>query len=383
MSGVAAEPAADGGMQDGVDIASPGRFMKARLPLVLAMVSAASPVHAETILLVREPGIDTAELAARLEESHRVTQWVAAPQHPPPEAARLAATLALESAREAFRELDGDRALEEISRGIVQALPHSDHHEALRLLARLLRLRGRVYLYRGERELAAEAFGAAADWDTEFSPRVEEWPPEARLAYSDARALRLRSAPGAVSVRLQPSCAEVFVDGRSRGRGSTTVRNLAPGLHVLAAACPGYERFGATFEVEGDGTLTEVSIFLPELPDGDAWRARALMESPEQFGPVLASEPFVAVLLVDTERQVRLLRSDGVPIAETLQLDDPALPTILIEKLESRDPPVTRAWYERPWVWIVTGVVVAGAATGAALAASRGDDETVRLVIGR
>ncbi len=359
--------------------------MTFRLPLVLAIGCLAGPAQAAEIVLVRAPTVDSEALAARLSEFHTVTTWTAAPMEHEVERAVVEATRSLEAAREAYRELAATHALEAIARGVTAILPHSERPEGLLLLARLQRLRGRVNLYQGEKASAAEAFAAAAEWDSEFSPPVEEWPPEARLAYSDARAQRLRSAPGALSVRVEPDCAELFVDGRSRGIGSTSIRNLAPGLHVLSASCPGFERFGATFEVLGDGALTELSVFLPALPEANAVRARALLDSPASAKQILLGEPFAYVVIVDRSRQVWLRDASGATLLGPRELTEPALPTALQEKIETRESPArgAAAWYERPWVWIVAGAVLAGGTTAAVLAASRDGDETVRLVIGR
>ena len=92
---------------------------------------------------------------------------------------------------------------------------------------------------------------------------------------------------------------------------------------------------------------------------------------------------FRLVILVRRDGAVEL--RDGVELREreVLDLDDPSLVTQIEERLLEPTFDEDQAWYERPWIWVVAGVVVAGAATTAIVARQREDPERLRLVIGR
>ncbi|MEL6544278.1 MAG: hypothetical protein AAFQ82_06605, partial [Myxococcota bacterium] len=320
--------------------------------------------------------------AARLSTTHSLIRWEALEDDG--RAAQIESLSAhLLRARTAYEDLDGELALDAADIGINAGLALSTDPEALAVLAQLWRLRGRVSLFMERAEQAARSFALASELDPEFSPTQQEWPPESRLAYSDARASRRRGVPGALSVRVEPACAAVSIDGRRKAIGSTTVNGLAPGAHMLEVRCPGFVPFGAIFEVDGEGTLDERSVFLPPLKNPNGDRARAMLDGRGEFSQMVSPGRHRLVVLARRDGSVELRSGAGLGERELLDLDDPSLVTQIEERLLEPAPAEDRAWYERPWVWVVAGVVVAGAATTAIVATQSEDTERLRLVIGR
>ncbi|MEM6730040.1 MAG: PEGA domain-containing protein [Myxococcota bacterium] len=359
------------------------RAVTARILIAWVLVCTAGSARAADVTIVIPAPERASVLGERLAESHRVTVMPVASVD-----GERRATLALARERSslaanAFRELDAKRALELIDDGATGLFPFVTDATSAELLAALFRLKGRAHLFREEPELASRAFAAASEWAPSFSPRVEEWAPEARLAYSDARAQRMRGVSGAVSIRVEPACAAVAIDGVSRGMGSSTVPDLAPGAHVLSVSCPGYVPFGGVFSVKGAGSLAEQSVFLERHPDFEARRGRAALTAttPVEFEQLGLSAEFI---VRESTVGVEVLDANGRRLGDPIPNDDPNLPTEVLARLaEARDDAQDDAWYENPWLWVGAAAVLVGGGAAIVVGASSGGEERVRLVIGR
>jgi hypothetical protein len=273
--------------------------------------------------------------------------------------------------------------------------------EAPRLLARALRLRALTLLFQEEREEASVSFATSFFLDPEFSPAAQEWPPEARLAYSDAVAKLRHTASGSLSIRVQPEIAEIWVDGRRVGSGLNTVGDLRPGQHYLSVFCPGFMPFSAVVSIKGDGKLDHASVFLEEL-SADKRDRRAVAELVHNFGGpresvivkqvahLLKAENLVVVgkppdgnewtawvLSADGQR-----RGGGFSLTDTVLAAAGISARVLGIATSSADE-LHEPWYTRWYTWVVAGGLVAGMIGVSIYAATRQDrPERVTFVLG-
>ncbi|MFC1609719.1 PEGA domain-containing protein [Myxococcota bacterium] len=290
----------------------------------------------------------------------------------------------IDGAKLDYSNLDPQAALSKLGQVENGLRPRLNQEEAPQLLARALRLKGLTLMFTEKAEDATTSFASSIFLDPGFSPAAAEWPPEARLAFADAGAAVSRSSAGALSVRVQPEVARVWVDGREEGVGSTTVRGLPPGDHFILVRCPGFSTFSGVVKLEGEGKLANTSVFLEPLSD-DGPRQWAVNELAEAFGgrhelvvtrqvvgllgvssiimvvadPLLGNgtTPAAWVLGADGERQ-----GGSIPVTSSdqtaSQLVSRLTGTAEIEVEEPVGPP--GPWYMQWYTWVGTGLVVIG-----------------------
>jgi len=275
--------------------ATPASNDRGVIPALLAVVLAAGPARVVVLPLGGElDATRAAALDARLAEVRDVVVTVARPLAPD-ECAGATWRGPLDEARGAVTRLDPSTALEATATAAERARPCIDHPAAVAGLAEAARLRGRILLFTGNTAEAQQSFRTAALLEPGFVPAVEAWPPEARLAYADARGSRAAGA-GVLSIEVEPREAELWLDGRYLGQGPTTVSGLEPGDHQLLATCVGAVRRAAAVSVVGQGRLEKATLFLEPLPpDGASSSAASALAAVEGSGrlPVVARQAAV------------------------------------------------------------------------------------------
>jgi hypothetical protein len=307
----------------------------------------------------------------------------------------------LAEARQAWAELDAPQVLARLAQAEALTRPWLVSAEAAALLARALRLRGVVSLFLQKPEEASRSFVAAFLLEPAFAPGAEEWPPEARLAYADAVAAVRRAAPGALSVRVEPAVADVWLDGRLAGVGPTTVDGLVPGDHHLVVTCAGHGRFAAVVPVTGNGTLEQVDVFLPPLAPAERQRqaAEALLEgfaSPHESRVARQAATLLGatgLILVATEtggggRAVGwALNAAGERLGGAVSLADHAAAAAeLAFRIAGGDLPAPAAppppWYLRWYTLAAVGAVIVGGGIALGVALYDGDGDRVSFHYG-
>jgi hypothetical protein len=244
----------------------------------------------------------------------------------------------------------------------------------VQLVARGLRLRGLSLLYLEKRVEADAAFVAASFLEPEWSPGIDEWPPEARLAYADAVASSRRRGPGVLSVRVEPSFATLYVDGRQAAVGPATLPDLAPGQHALLATAPGHAPLAALIEIAGDGKLDDTSLFLEKIGAGAdpgglvaALAADFGGKGERAIASALAGRRSVEALVIVTDGVAWVLGGEGERRGTSLVVQpEPVRARILGDEILATEPPSpAEPWYTSPWAIGGAGaVVVAGASVG-------------------
>jgi hypothetical protein len=240
------------------------------IPVVLAVAVIAAPARVIVLPLTGDLDAPAASaLSARLAAVPDLEVTVASPGARDDECARATWRGPLDEARGAVTRLDPPAALEATAVAAERARACLDHPPAVSGLAEAARLRGRILLFTGNVAEASQSFRTAAFLEPGFVPAVEAWPPEARLAYADARGSRAAGA-GVLSIEVEPREAELWLDGRYLGQGPTTVSGVEPGDHQLLATCVGASRRAAAVSVAGQGRLEKATLFLEALPPGKA-----------------------------------------------------------------------------------------------------------------
>lgn len=269
-------------------------------------------------------------------------------------------------------------------------------------LARARRVRGLTLLFLQKPADATRSFASASFLDPEFSPAAEEWPPEARLAYADSVAATRRLADGALSVRVTPEAAGVWLDGRQIGIGSTTAPEVEPGEHFLLVTCPGYQRFAGVVEVGGAGKLSQASVYLEPEDDAESLAAGTLVRAVGSAHESTVARQVATVLDVDlillvapgfSDRDeakpvLRLFRPDGTTHGDPMAIGSVgATADAIVARLFSVGEPIVEpaaAWHQEWWVWAAAGggaALVGG--TILAIALTRDNPDRVTFVIGR
>jgi hypothetical protein len=127
---------------------------------------------------------------------------------------------------------------------------------------------GLVHMAAGRPRQAAAAlekaryYGGPADLDP------LEFQPETRRAYGAAAAKAVGEEPAVVLVRVHPAWAQVYLDGRAVGAGSTVLPGIAPGPHVLRAQAPDFTPVARQIVVQPGAVSLEVLWPLPRVASG-------------------------------------------------------------------------------------------------------------------
>lgn len=175
------------------------------------------------------------------------------------------ATQAFERAARAFDGLEIDNATTEMQQ-IEQTLgPCAWEPAARRLLARTYLLHGRLHLVAQRPTEATALFVLATRLDAAEVPDETEWPPPARAHYETARAQQGQRAAGTLTLRVTPTNATLWLDGRARGTGDTTLTEVTAGGHHLVARAEGYISAATVVDVHEPPLHTELSLFLEPL----------------------------------------------------------------------------------------------------------------------
>lgn len=323
--------------------------------------------------------------------------------HPAPPPSLASAEALLGEAEQEYLTLNTKAALHTLERLRREVSPLLYRAEAAGLLAAAHRLRGLIHLYRQELPAAERAFVTASFLNPTFLPNEAAWPPEARLAYVDARSAVLAQSPGTLSVRVEPPEAQVFLDGQPVLLGSGTLEGVAPGEHVLTGYCPGYAPLTVVTAVEGGGRLQEASLFLAALPVPEHINVLAAHVAESEPGPGRQARARRLVTLLGGQHLV--LVTQRPPSRPLIQLWNAAgevqvLPAgapedvaqAVAEIIHPRPvpfvppppPPSATPWYENWVVWAIAGTVAAVlGGTTAAIVASQQPPPRITIVIGR
>lgn len=369
--------------------------------LALLMLIAA-PLRVQVV--AHPQAVDLAEeLRARLAQRSGLTVhegvWVAESVSGQTEISALIARVV--EAEMEYTSLNIPRALELVRAFHLELATLLATPVGVELLGRSLRVDGLARLFAGDATSAAASFASASFVDPDYSPGPEEWPPPARLAYADAVSTARGAAPGIVSLSVEPSVAEVWIDGRRRGRGSQSLDDLLPGQHFVLVACPGFRPVAAALPVQGAGVLQSIAIALEPLPvpepglakgvleasstELQVARAKLLMQKAAADALVVAHappphRPAVWVFKGKDTSPQELTAADPETLAQLVGLGL----TPAAEVPQAPEPPPPTPWYERWPVWVGVGVAVLAIAGGTtAVVLSQERSPNVTFVIGR
>jgi hypothetical protein len=176
---------------------------------------------------------------------------------------RARAREALAESREEYRQLHFGEAIARLARTEAElgALAHSS--EDMTLLGALALQRGINQLALGQGDAASQAIstaiflGYAGPAAGEFPPQVEAFVKRVRLGLESA-------TTGGLTVRANPSSAEIWIDGKDRGVSPVTVE-VKPGLHHLRVARSGHLP-RAFFQQVTSGKVELAEIILDRAP---------------------------------------------------------------------------------------------------------------------
>ncbi len=164
---------------------------------------------------------------------------------------------------------------------------------------------------------------------------------------------------GSIELRLDGEIIATVADGE------TTKHRLNPGAHRLVATAADHETFEKAVDVARGQTF---SVDVALRPAADRRPGHVLLECSEKGATIVIDGHGSAIGhlerdLAPGEYTVRVRSSSD---ERTVRLAVPAGRTIKLEL----DPP-SKSIVQRPWFWIVTGVLVTGGAATAAVLATR------------
>ena len=288
-----------------------------------------------------------------------------------------------------FEAMQITEAISSLARAQTILLAHASSVRGARMLAKVCRFRGRVFLADQQSGAADEQFAAAARLDPDFVPPADDWPPPARLAFADAVASARRKPGVSLSIHVQPPYAQLWLDGAPVGVGPTTLASAQSGLHVLFAAGVGLAPMSMLVRVSDSQPSTDVSVFVESLPARES--RQAAVDALAAGGDADSGEVTVRqALAVLAPEQVLLLRHNGAgkvsarwlstaasPNAGSVTVDDPAEAAAMLMAMQSLPAPAVASsaavglLAKVPWyAWTIGAVVVAGAATAGIVAAT-------------
>lgn len=302
----------------------------------------------------------------------------------------------LEKAKTAEAQLRANETLQSIEALATILTPHLYLDSAVKVLAEGLRIKGRAHLYLDEPASANEVFISASFLDPAFSPDERVWPPKARLAYADSVASARNVSPGTLTIQLNPAFCDLWVDGKSKGRGSSTLSKTQPGEHFLCAACIGHQSIGARVITHPNGKLSQASLFLEKRADQNA--AQWVVEASQSPRGSRASAELMQLLQTDfllmsskgngSEWVLSNAKGEllGAPFSKSRSSQELVdfIKLHLNSDWTSTPPAQVLPWYGQWQTWALTGVIVAvGIGVGTYHIAQNDREDRVRLVVGR
>lgn len=304
----------------------------------------------------------------------------------------------LRRAQQAYARLQTREALDHLQQAIASLMPQNTRNDAKKLLAQAFRLVALIHTYLGNNAEATTNFSSAYFLEPDFSPALEEWPPNSRLHYADTVATLKRSAGVTVSLRPEPPTTAVWLDGNFLGLGARTLNNLTPGVHTVVLQHTGYQTLATLLPIT-DTTVAEIPLYLQPTADSQGVTAlpntndlQANHESWVFRQLAFLTQAGFFVLLHSTATQtiaIRIFSTNGEQLGNEFSFNDPSstAATIVsrIQILEQQSTTTTVAdkpWYTS-WVpWTIAAGVLIAAGTGTALVLARDRKERVVFILG-
>ena len=253
-------------------------------------------------------------------------------------------------------------------------------------------LLGTVYYDNESRALSA--FEEAARLDPALQLSEREHSPRIRGLFRKARE-RLSSREtrtGALKVDSSPAGGEIFVDGKSRGKGPLRLEKLIPGRHYVAVRRAGFRDGIKVVSVPENGE-EEVRLDLEKSPEASPSLAVSeLRDDSALYSDTIAAGRKLGVtelVLIGVEnsggksratlRRVNLARTWGVSRKEvSLGGNDKGIGRAARELVafltpeETKPARIGKPFWKKPLFWIIGGAVLAGAGAGVGIALSGG-----------
>lgn len=319
---------------------------------------------------------------------------------PQPRQPRDEGELLIKEGKEAYDNLDLDTAIRKLTDGALFFVKHPELTEPHQLAEAFLFL-GAAELQNGSKTSAKE-FARAAVLDPTLVPDPRFFASDVQKAFTAAKKEVDARPKGLVLFESAPSGAQLELLGKPRGLTPLDTMELHAGRYHVRARRPGYVTAARFPEISGGDELV-VKLELNPLPAFAAHvdlahrlTTRATFDSQIfptqafQLGQALQTRFLVLVMATgqkgkdltaeaqvwDIERGDRLreikfvVNPDGIEkAAETITrwVDRPAPVAVSDAK-----PSALSGVLKKPWFWVAAGVVVAGAATAVAVAASPG-----------
>jgi len=331
-----------------------------------------------------------AEAALRRELARRNVTVVAAPNLPrvPDHRPQLVAQIAVElaAARQLYYQAQPERAAERLEAVLKAQAPSLAREGQFRALHQIYLWFGISLAKAGDNARAILCFIDALILDR--SPLdATRFPPSVLGLFSRAARTLAQRQRQPVRLRVEPSGADINVDGRRQHR--RTMR-LTPGTHWLQVRAIGYRPVVRRLQVAGSDTL---SITLRRAPPQWTLSQLARLKQRgeldthrEQAAAVLgrmrrAGEALVATTRPEATRlQLSLSRvrcDDAYVLARVNLMTDPRRQGRAIQDAMARLWPISTPLYRKWWFWAAVGTVVAGSVTAIAIGAQADTRYTV------
>jgi hypothetical protein len=178
---------------------------------------------------------------------------------PPPAAVSRGEELFKEG-REAYDNLDADRAAEKFNQAIAFYAKHPVDTRP-QDMARVLVFLGAALALNGDANAAKDAFQRALLVDPTAKPDSELFGRDVQKAFAAARTDLAKRDKGVLKVESVPPRAHVWIRGEPKGQTPVADLSLTAGRHQLLIRRPGYLPFGAFPDVKA-GQSTEVEAVL-------------------------------------------------------------------------------------------------------------------------
>ena len=124
-----------------------------------------------------------------------------------------------------------------------------------------LLVQGNLGLSMGDLGLAQASFKRVIQLDASRQLDPVYYPPKVVQLFDEVRAQVLAVPVGEISVDVEDSSAEVYVDGRYRGSGPQIIRDVVPGVHQVLVTTESGRRSHGTVEVyPGQKARTSLSV---------------------------------------------------------------------------------------------------------------------------
>lgn len=169
------------------------------------------------------------------------------------------------SGKEAFEEVDFEKAIKEMEKGVSLLQKNLLFMKDFRDVFTSLSILGICYLALGKKEKAKESFSLLLSMRPDYKPSESLFPPAALEVFQE---VKKSMKTHEFSLTTFPEGATVFIDGRKRGITPFVEKKMPEGRHLIAVTMEGYKEFREVISLSKDENLSLVleksEVFVPE-----------------------------------------------------------------------------------------------------------------------